>query len=230
MYHRGRSGVWKARWELLSVVLSLIWFSSVVLAVPMDCSSPALPTMIMENEFATFEFKGSQVTASAKNPKTGGPIPAAKVLYLLDSIIEAPVAGNSTHPYCPSIGTLYVNPVNLNSTYHNMYWARNMTSSDALCDVSKEWISIAPGKFAEAVILNISWPQDPGASVRFTFGLTNSSEPVVVRSYQATNSTQFYDLSYSFVYVVHCNLVTTFVYNVLLIAIFILRCGPDHSN
>lgn len=154
--------------------------------------------MILENRNAVFEFEGTKITATAKNPRTGELIPAGRLIYTMDSVVEAQTIFNGTHEDCQPIKSLFLEPISPETTFYTNVTARNLSNSESICDVSKEFISIGNGKFAEAVILNISWPADPAASLRFTFGLTNSTEPVPVRSYDASPNTKFNHLNYSY--------------------------------
>jgi hypothetical protein len=184
-------------WSLLA---ALVCFASLVKSVPIECSSPDLPVEVLETDYGRFEFKGNKVIAIAKDPTTGALLPAGQLDYILEAFLESKTLWNGTADTCQPIPSLFLEPIVPSKFYEGAVYIRNLSNSDSLCVVEKKMISIGQDKFAEVVTMNITWPDDPAATFRLTFGLINTTETVVVRSYDARPSTQGYNLSYAYQY------------------------------
>lgn len=196
------TSAFRSRFGVLLVWCALVALANIsaVFASPELCTSPSIVPLNLSTEHALFTFFGNKITANALDPDTKELIPSGKLDYLITSLLEVPMWFNGTHYSCQSgraFSPTYVAPQTM---FYGNLKILNLTDG-AFCDLSYENVTIAPGKFANAVSVVVTWPTDPDLLVKLTFGLTTTTEPVVVKHFPPSYSTGYHDLSYTYSYV-----------------------------
>jgi len=154
----------------------------------------------LTTEHATFLFHGNVVIANALDPDTKQPIPAGRLDYMFDSFVEVPMYFNGSDYFCQNGKTLSPTYASLSSMFYGTLKILNISES-GLCDMSFQNITIAPGKFANAVVVLISWPTEPNLTVKLTFGLVATPETVVTRHFAPSYTTAYHELNFTYQYV-----------------------------
>jgi hypothetical protein len=168
-------------------------------SVSVPCLSPDLPIYSIENEHAYFYFNGSKVGGWPKSPIDGAKVPSGELSVQVDSIVEIMPFFNGNESLCRGSTNLGFQPPKIDS-YFNTFVKELNLSSTTMCNVQRTNLSFDGGITIPAVIVNVSWPEYPNASVVYTYSVWNGDEKRVIKSFPATNKTLGYDLEYAYSY------------------------------
>lgn len=194
------SGRKSVRLALAALVIALSLVGIVSAAID-DCSSSNDDLYTLDTSHGHFMFRDNIITTWPRSPITGELMEGGRIRYHLNSILEVPIQNVSGSPVCQKFRSFSFAPD------YPSQWASlprkelNFTASTSTCTRERKTISIAPNVTAEAIIVTITSSLDPSMLFNVTFGVPNSKEPVMVKSFDPQFTTGNRSLSFAYAYV-----------------------------